>query len=283
LAGAARGTAGHVFLMRVIPSVLPDSYAAQSDRKTARSIYSLLGSAGGVYARLMSPVSYMSRRFIWRVRGTEGVGGDVCVDVGAGSAPYERVLRTALGVRHYIAVDICPSDCTNVIADGACLPFASRTVDLAVSFDVIQHLPQPEKMLDEVARMLKPGAYFLLTFPFIYPECGVWDFHRWTMKAMEQELRCRGLEPAILNRRGGLLFVLASHLNWAMQHLDRSQRRSWRAQRSLSGLLRAAVFALLTAPTTLMGWAGLLIDHALPFQGCYMGAAILARRQACQP
>jgi SAM-dependent methyltransferase len=240
----------------------------------------LLARLSRAYTRFASPVAFVARRFI---RSAAKVGGAAhaagrCLDVGAGTAPYRSDLNTALGMVHYVSMDIAPSDTTGVVADGCRMPFPGDTFDMAVSFDVIQHVATPNRMLDEMARVVAPGGHILLTFPFLYPECDFHDFHRWTMDGMVHLLRERGLEIVVAERRGGRLFAMACMLNWMMQHAIPGQRRSWRAARTWLGIARAALVVLLTLPTTLLAWAALAVDSVLSPSGLYMGGAILARK-----
>lgn len=46
------------------------------------------------------------------------------------------------------------------------LPFEKNAFDAVVSCEVIEHLQEPERMLAEVARVLKPGGIFVLTTPY---------------------------------------------------------------------------------------------------------------------
>ncbi len=52
-----------------------------------------------------------------------------------------------------------------VQADGAAMPFASQSFASAVSNSVLEHIPQVEAVLREAARVLRPGAPFVLTVP----------------------------------------------------------------------------------------------------------------------
>jgi SAM-dependent methyltransferase len=45
------------------------------------------------------------------------------------------------------------------------LPVADNAVDLAYCSEVVEHLPQPEELLAEIARIVRPGGLFLLTTP----------------------------------------------------------------------------------------------------------------------
>src|SRR5258708_14124578 len=51
-----------------------------------------------------------------------------------------------------------------VAADGARLPFGRR-FDAVVSFETIEHVPDPSRFVAECARVLKPGGLFLVSTP----------------------------------------------------------------------------------------------------------------------
>ena len=57
------------------------------------------------------------------------------------------------------------------------LPFADGTFDGAVMFEVIEHVPPRTELaaLREVRRVLKPGAWFLLSTPFAHPVSSLLD------------------------------------------------------------------------------------------------------------
>jgi len=118
-------------------------------------VASLLLRVGRNYKKITSPIAYIARRFI-RHSGeklTADNRGGCCLDIGAGVAPYEKEICEAFGIESYIPVDVSASDRTKVVADGECLPFQSASVQLLVSFDVIQHLPNTTK--DNAARIFQ--------------------------------------------------------------------------------------------------------------------------------
>lgn len=229
------------------------------------------------YWKRGNPVAFIARNFIAEV-GRSGVRAENCLDIGAGTAPYANKIRRTLGVEHYVAMDVAPTDRCALVGDGCALPFRDDSFDMVVSFDVIQHVATPGSMIAEIARVLKPSGHILFTFPFFYAECDFHDYHRWTMEGMSDELARGGVEVVFAQRRGGAFFAAVLALNWAIQHMIPGGRRSWRATRSPMGLLRAGLVALLTVPTMLLGWVGLLLDRLFPTHGCYMGGAILARK-----
>jgi 2-polyprenyl-3-methyl-5-hydroxy-6-metoxy-1,4-benzoquinol methylase len=52
-----------------------------------------------------------------------------------------------------------------VMADAAALPFKPATFHTVVSSDVIEHLPDVERHLSEVARVLRPGGLYFIKTP----------------------------------------------------------------------------------------------------------------------
>ena len=56
--------------------------------------------------------------------------------------------------------------CSNLIlADATNLCFKSNTFDLVVSIHTIEHLRNPEKLIAEARRVLKPGGYLFIVTP----------------------------------------------------------------------------------------------------------------------
>src|SRR3546814_2135706 len=51
----------------------------------------------------------------------------------------------------------------DVAADGALLPFPDQSFEAVICSEVLEHVPDPRLVLDEIARVLKPGGCLLLT------------------------------------------------------------------------------------------------------------------------
>mgnify|MGYP001577543313 FL=1 len=107
-------------------------------------------------------------------------------------------------------------------------PFADNSMDVVISIEVVEHLndEQLDGMMQEVARVLKPGGCFVVTAPnkedleankTICPECGC-IFHRWqhvrtwTPQTLEDRLTSSGFSIRLITDRGNLFPITRSPL-----------------------------------------------------------------------
>jgi SAM-dependent methyltransferase len=104
----------------------------------------------------------------------------------------------------------------DVFGDGARLPFVDECLDGVLCLEVLEHVPNPESVLKEIARVLKPGARAWITMPFLYPlHDAPFDFQRFTEFGLRRSMRRAGLEVTGLRKSGhavrtaGLLACLA--------------------------------------------------------------------------
>ena len=76
----------------------------------------------------------------------------------------------------------------------------SDQFDLAVLDQTLEHVPDPERALAEVRRVLKPGGAAIVTTPFLLPLHGTseyGDYTRWTPQGMQTMLRRCGFEADV--------------------------------------------------------------------------------------
>ena len=75
------------------------------------------------------------------------------------------------------------------------LPFETNSFDLALLVEVLEHLEQPEKAVEELARVLKVGGQAIVSMPFAFRIHGdPLDFTRWTEDKLRLVSRECGLE-----------------------------------------------------------------------------------------
>jgi methionine biosynthesis protein MetW len=99
--------------------------------------------------------------------------GYLCLDVGCGDGHDLGSWAVARQVR-YVGVDIAGSAVeaarargleAYLIDDSGRLPFPDSSYDAAVSLEVIEHLFQPEAIIREAIRVVKPGGVVIVTTP----------------------------------------------------------------------------------------------------------------------
>lgn len=123
------------------------------------------------------------------VRGDSIVAKSNLLDAGCGDSPYLHLFRGR--ITNCVRVDpssLCRPD---IMASTDSLPFANATFDMVLCFQVLEHLPNPEKTILELYRVLREGGVLLLSTH------GVWNYHgsaaygdfrRWTRQGLELEL-----------------------------------------------------------------------------------------------
>jgi SAM-dependent methyltransferase len=80
-----------------------------------------------------------------------------------------------------LAFDIYNSDNIQLLADGHQLPFKSKSIDGVVIQAVLEHVLNPQLVVDEIYRVLRLGGLVYADTPFMYPvHEGPYDFTRFT-------------------------------------------------------------------------------------------------------
>jgi SAM-dependent methyltransferase len=100
-------------------------------------------------------------------------GGGRVLDAACGEG-YGSAMLAAGGAASVVGVDIDPATVEHAresygldfrVADVAKLPFADGVFDLVVSFETIEHVSEPERALDEMARVLAEDGLLLISTP----------------------------------------------------------------------------------------------------------------------
>lgn len=127
------------------------------------------------------------------------------LDFGCGSKPYKDLLE----VREYVGVDFenpghdHSSETIDVYYDGKRLPFLDTSFDSALATEVLEHVFEPDQILRELHRVLKPGGNLLVTLPFVWNEHELpYDAARYTQGGLRHLLERNGFEVVVLEKRG---------------------------------------------------------------------------------
>lgn len=158
-----------------------------------------------------------------------------------------------------------------VFADGAHLPFATASFDTVLLLEVLEHVAEPEQVLAEISRVLKPEGVFLVSVPFLYPlHDAPHDYRRYTAPGLAYALTRAGLqpEPVMVRNAGFKVVALLGAIASAGFVIEALQRRRWR--------LLLAPLALMAIPLiNILGWMLALLGGG---QLLASGHAVAARK-----
>jgi len=112
------------------------------------------------------------------------------LDLGAGAGVLPQMnfrgnVRRVCGVDLDLRVRANPHLDEACVGDVEALPYGCESFDVVFSSNVLEHLVRPECVFREVARVLKPGGYFLVKTPNrrhyvpLIARCTPHRFHKW--------------------------------------------------------------------------------------------------------
>lgn len=140
------------------------------------------------------------------------------LDVGCGKRPYsliyDRWVDFSIGTE--VAFSPHGTHAADLICFAEYVPFPDRQFDTILCTEVLEHTQQPFQVMNELARLLKPGGHLILSVPFIYPIHEA-PYDHWRFTAYGLAILCRdvGLELLCIQTKGGVvvtLFILAHNI-----------------------------------------------------------------------
>ncbi|MGO4819491.1 class I SAM-dependent methyltransferase [Flavobacterium sp. W22_SRS_FP1] len=156
--------------------------------------------------------------------------GDL-LDIGCGKMPYKNYILENSKVTKYVGLDIETAlEYDTVIKpdytwNGKVMPFENDSFDCAFGTEVLEHCPEPEIVLKEVFRVLKPNGVFFFTVPFL------WNLHevpndeyRYTPFSLERHLINSGFNEIEIQATGGWHASLAQMLGLWVRRSPMSKR-----------------------------------------------------------
>ncbi|MBF0458245.1 MAG: class I SAM-dependent methyltransferase [Nitrospirae bacterium] len=142
------------------------------------------------------------------------------LDLGCGKVPLYEAYREY--VTDTICVDWGNSLNTSEYIDKECdltepLPFEDGEFDTLILSDVLEHIPQPELLWQEMSRILKPGGNLFLNVPFFFwLHETPYDYYRYTEFALRRFAERTGFRLVVLKSLGGtpeiLTDLIAKHV-----------------------------------------------------------------------
>lgn len=126
------------------------------------------------------------------------------LDLGCGNKPYkewyEPLTETSVGCDATQSSE----NVVDVICLASELPFENESFDTVFSTQVLEHVFEQQKMIDESARVLKKSGYLILSVPFTWElHEEPYDFFRITKYGLKEMFEKSGFEIEYIKANGG--------------------------------------------------------------------------------
>jgi len=146
------------------------------------------------------------------------------LDIGCGSKPYRSLFDN---IKEYRGIDFKDYSVNKDFPAGKpdyyfsdkyiktlTLPFKNESFDNVVAFQVLEHHPNPQKLINEMFRIVKNKGYILLTTPFlggIHEEPN--DYQRFTKYGLIELFKLYKCELLEIIKQGSLFSTISMLLN----------------------------------------------------------------------
>lgn len=94
------------------------------------------------------------------------------LDIGCGDRSYEKYIGLK---NHYVGIDVefsgrsDESKIPDYFYDGENIPLKDDSVDVILFLEVLEHVTNPDRLLPEIRRVLKPKGLIIFSVPFLWP------------------------------------------------------------------------------------------------------------------
>lgn len=168
----------------------------------------------------------------------EAYGSGLVLDVGSGTKPYEHLV--APHAERYLGLDLPPRwdierqpakaerrrRSVDVYGSALRLPFSDQTFGTVVSFQVLEHVPEPQRMMQEVSRVLRAGGHLILSTPQMWHlHEAPHDYYRFTRYGLAHLSRSCGLEVIEMHGVAGFWARVGLKLTYRIDDLARGLGR----------------------------------------------------------
>jgi SAM-dependent methyltransferase len=172
-------------------------------------------------------------------------GGSV-LDVGAGESPYRELFAGfSYLTSDWAGTSHAPDVPVDVVAPAHDMPLDTDSLDAVVCTQVLEHTPEPWVVLEEFARVIRPGGKVIITAPLTwYLHELPHDYYRFTAYGLSHLLLRAGfveVDVRPMNDSASTLAELLRHLRWILGVADDGQQQS----RDTAGVLVAELSAVL--------------------------------------
>ncbi len=164
----------------------------------------------GIAGLFINPFYFLRRQLAIHVKDLAPFLKGKLMDFGCGRKPYENFFK----VDEYIGIDMenTGHEHTNskidVFYDGKTIPFPDNSFDSVFCSEVFEHVFNLDEVIEEIRRVMRPGAQILITVPFCWNEHEVpYDFGRYTSFGIRHLMEKHGFRVIRQNKSGNFARV----------------------------------------------------------------------------
>jgi SAM-dependent methyltransferase len=165
--------------------------------------------------RRINPLEYSIQAFVQSARPDSAQA--VVLDAGAGEARFQQYFSDQL----YLALDSGVGEASwdysriHICADLMNIPLVGSSVDVVLNTQVLEHVPDPALVLQEIYRVLKAGGRLHLTAPQGWHEHQQpQDYFRFTQYSLRSMLLFAGFREITIEPLGGYFHYLGHRLTY---------------------------------------------------------------------
>ncbi|MEK6577867.1 MAG: class I SAM-dependent methyltransferase [Bdellovibrionota bacterium] len=136
------------------------------------------------------------------------------LDAGGGLAAKYKSLILA-NAEKYTCLDASAGGHVDVTGDILHMPFENVSFDTVLCNQVLEHVPDPERLMREISRVLRSGGHAIITTPFMQPiHADPGDFFRYTPEGIAAIAGRHAFMVVEKGRYGGIWVLVSSFLKF---------------------------------------------------------------------
>jgi SAM-dependent methyltransferase len=109
------------------------------------------------------------------------------LDVGGRLQPYRPLFDGRVG--GYYSLDLQPAPTVSCAGRAENLPFGDNLFDVVLCTQVLEYAPNPQRVVDEIRRVLRPGCHLFLSAPAVFLRDSDPEYWRFLPSALRLLLR----------------------------------------------------------------------------------------------
>jgi SAM-dependent methyltransferase len=160
------------------------------------------------------------------------------LDVGCDAKPYSPFFKEKAEI--YIGVDVDSVLNADVVCIAENLPFANESFDVISSTQVLEHVDDPKKVIEEMHRVLKLGGVAICSTHGVWFKHAPQDYWRWTDIGLKKIFSV--FKDVEVRNKGGSVLCFFQILNLYIAWLPIAKRPLWLICNMLGRLLDRLVY-----------------------------------------